>query len=280
LMDFMSGGSVEQRLILTRPQMYTFFGRMDDKTRLDNLRLNVQVMVDSSSAIQHLHSQNVIHRDIASRNFLMTSTNRAVVADFGLARKLLRNATEYQCPAKELLPIKWCAPETLASHIQSKKTDVYSFGIFLYEVVARCEPFSDAGMTSMNDVAAGICNTTTPLRPEIPGYCPVEVAALMRDCWEFDPSQRPPIETVNIRLQRYLTTLQESNNINNVYVPVNSACDPKPSAITVQHAYMDIYNFYTVVTPMKPASGNPFQAHGNYDRVTDTGHTQMVPMID
>jgi len=194
---------------------------------LENLRIVTRILVDASAAIQHLHSQHIVHRDIAARNFLIGHTNRAVICDFGLARHL--TSTFYQsdgmavryhvCGYDEPQPIKWSAPESLCRCVQSKMTDVYMFGIFMFEVVARSDPYP--GLDPVRDVAPAVCDLSRVFRPTIPAYAPLDLVGIMRDCWAADPIQRPTIERVNARLTRYLETLNEVEHLRDAYSPFN-----------------------------------------------------------
>jgi len=109
--------------------------------QLNNLRTVAKMLVDASSGVLQCHAQGIIHRDVAARNFLVDPFNRVTLCDFGMSVKLEPGKTEGSRRQEEMLPLAWCAPELLTKFIFSEKTDVYAFGIFLYEVLDRKAPF-------------------------------------------------------------------------------------------------------------------------------------------
>jgi len=230
LMECMPFGSVQQRLLERDPQRpqdplpFMFDASQDDRTRLENLRIVCRVLVDSSSALEHLHAQGIVHCDIAARNFLLGSTNRAVLADFGLSRALPRPDLQEDflvCPDNVPLPTKWCAPETLGKRLLSRQTDVYSFGVYMSEVMSRQAPYQGLDLP-MSELVAGIHQVHDPFRPVIADECPLVVASIMRDCWQADASTRPSISAVNRRLEHFLTSATEAERLDQVYFPINN----------------------------------------------------------
>jgi serine/threonine protein kinase len=84
--------------------------------------------------------ENVIHRDIASRNFLLDAHNNVFVCDFGLARVKVGS---YQHTASSLGPVKYMAPESITKKRYSEASDAWSFGVYMWEVTHAQEPFKD-----------------------------------------------------------------------------------------------------------------------------------------
>jgi serine/threonine protein kinase len=105
----------------------------------------------------HLHKEGVIHRDIAARNFLLDSRNNVFVCDFGLARV---KTGAYQHTASSLGPVKYMAPESIAKKRYSEASDVWSFGVYMWEVTHAQEPFKGY---EVFDVAMGVVNGTLRL---------------------------------------------------------------------------------------------------------------------
>jgi len=83
-------------------------------------------------------------------------------------------------------PIRWMAPESLANQTYSKKSDVWSFGIVVYEIVARHEPHPD-----LDILEAGLLIRDQHLTPKIPDDCPPKLRELMQLCWHANPNERP-----------------------------------------------------------------------------------------
>ncbi|CAJ0590315.1 unnamed protein product, partial [Cylicocyclus nassatus] len=132
--------------------------------------------------MEYLHQNNIIHRDIAARNCLCDKTFSVKISDFGLSRK----GSVYKMKTMQKMPIKYMAPESLSCFLFSPKTDVYTFGILVYEVYACKEPYqgcSTAEVRSM--VIAGKVN-------KLPDNVPSDVASFVNDkVWNINPVNRP-----------------------------------------------------------------------------------------
>jgi serine/threonine protein kinase len=148
----------------------------------------------------HLHKHNIVHRDLAARNILLSQPNlvnaQPKIADFGMSRVLEQTASEGNT-LNNMGPIRWMAPESLARQIYSKKSDVWMFGIVIYEVVSRYEPHTDK---TPNEAAARIRDEG--LTPTIPTDCPPKLRELMQMCWKMQPEQRPNFEAICALLEQ------------------------------------------------------------------------------
>jgi serine/threonine protein kinase len=112
------------------------------------------------------------------------------VADFGLARIKEENATMTRCGTP-----CWTAPEIIRGDKYGEKADVYSFGIIMWEVLTRRQPFAGRNFMGVSlDVLEG-------RRPQIPQECPPAFKKLMNKCWHADPLRRPNMEDALARLQ-------------------------------------------------------------------------------
>jgi len=144
--------------------------------------------------ICHLHKHNIVHRDLAARNILLSQPNLASaqpkIADFGMSRVLEQTASEGNT-LNRMGPVRWMSPESLARQIYSKKSDVWMFGILVYEIAARCEPHVD-----MDPNEAAVLIREKGLTPAIPSNCPQKLCELMQMCWKIEPEQRPNFETI------------------------------------------------------------------------------------
>jgi serine/threonine protein kinase len=137
----------------------------------------------------HLHEHNIVHRDLAARNILLTGSGDPKISDFGMSRILQKE--EEGKTKKNLGPIRWMAPESLAQRTYSKKSDVWSFGIVVYEIVARREPH-----TEVNPLEVGLLIRDRHLTPKIPSHCPPILREVMQLCWQADPNQRPSFKEI------------------------------------------------------------------------------------
>ncbi|ESN97361.1 hypothetical protein HELRODRAFT_178148 [Helobdella robusta] len=146
-----------------------------------------------ASAMMYLESKNSIHRDLAARNCLVGENHLVKVADFGLAR-LVREET-YTAQIGSKFPIKWTAPEGLAYSQFSTKSDVWAFGVLLYELVTHGEPpYPDV---SIADVYSFL---ETGQRMDCPRNCPQNVYQLMRKCWQWEAEKRPTFKEIHSML--------------------------------------------------------------------------------
>ncbi|CAL8080936.1 unnamed protein product [Calicophoron daubneyi] len=163
-----------------------------------NLSLQCLVMMAAkiASGMAYLESRRHIHRDLAARNVLVGEQHVVKIADFGLARMI--HNREYVAHAGARFPIKWTAPEAANYSRFTIKSDVWSFGILLTEIVTYGRlPYP--GMHNaevLRQVEAGY-------RMSKPPGCPPELYDLMLDCWAADENKRPSFAEIHARLEEY-----------------------------------------------------------------------------
>jgi len=137
-----------------------------------------------AAGMSYLESKNFIHRDLAARNCLVGDHQTVKVADFGLARLICEDTYTAQPGAK--FPIKWTAPEGLAYNKFTTKSDVWAFGILLWEIATYgMSPYPGVELTDVYQLLE------SGYRMECPPGCPASVYSLMRDCWQWDDTKRP-----------------------------------------------------------------------------------------
>ncbi|UYV83936.1 hypothetical protein LAZ67_X000635 [Cordylochernes scorpioides] len=132
-----------------------------------------------------LAQHGIVHRDLAARNVLVSENKVCKVADFGFARDL-KGSLVYERKTEGRLPIRWMAPESLFDNIFTTKSDVWSFGILMWEIVTLgSTPYPGLGAADvMRKVHEGY-------RLEKPEHCKREVYNLMFYCWYAEPAKRP-----------------------------------------------------------------------------------------
>lgn len=141
-----------------------------------------KLILDIAEAMAYLESKKFVHRDLATRNVLVSEDNSAKVSDFGLAK----DSAMGQLDAGKL-PIKWTAPEALRQKVSTSKSDVWSFGVVMWEIYSYGR--SPYPRMSQKEVVDSIVKG---YRMEIPDACPPEVyESTTLPCWDIDPVKRP-----------------------------------------------------------------------------------------
>jgi len=149
--------------------------------------------------MHHLHEEGLLHRDLAARNILLTASMEPMVADFGLSKKVDKLSTSQDNAVKEegffQGPYKWMAPESLTQNIFSKKTDVWSYGVTMWEIMARSLPFPELDIYTAADM---VCKQGLRL-PLSPSW-PPKWQELLTSCWNVDPNLRPGFVEISAKL--------------------------------------------------------------------------------
>lgn len=141
----------------------------------------------------YLERHNYIHRDLAARNCLVGSENTVKVADFGLARYVLDD--QYTSSGGTKFPIKWAPPEVLNYTRFSSKSDVWAYGVLMWEVFTCGKmPYGRLKNTEVVErVQRGIIL-------EKPKSCAKEIYEVMKKCWSHHPEERPSFRTLKEQL--------------------------------------------------------------------------------
>uniref|UniRef100_A0A8C5PJS7 Focal adhesion kinase 1 n=1 Tax=Leptobrachium leishanense TaxID=445787 RepID=A0A8C5PJS7_9ANUR len=150
-----------------------------------------------STALAYLESKRFVHRDIAARNVLVSSSDCVKLGDFGLSR-YMEDSTYYKA-SKGKLPIKWMAPESINFRRFTSASDVWMFGVCMWEILMYgVKPFQGV---KNNDVIGRIENGE---RLPMPPNCPPTLYSLMTKCWAYDPSRRPRFTELKTQLSTIL----------------------------------------------------------------------------
>jgi hypothetical protein len=147
----------------------------------------LRMLRSAALGINYLHSLHpvIVHRDLKPSNLLVDENWNVKVADFGFARIKEENATMTRCGTP-----CWTAPEIIRGDKYDERADVFSFGVVMWQVVTRKEPFAGRNFMGVSlDVLEG-------KRPQIPNDCPAELRKVMKKCWHASAEKRPTMERV------------------------------------------------------------------------------------
>ncbi|GJE97456.1 kinase-like protein [Phanerochaete sordida] len=179
----------------------------------------VQLLYEAASGLTFLHANGVIHGDIKASNILMDEQGKACLSDFGLSRIKTNTTTIRQGAgiAPSHGTARWMSPEHITLGVANKKTDVYSFGMTMYEVFADSPPFAATPEDMLFNV---ICVLgTRPPRPEEQTGLNDDIWDIMSRTWAHQPERRPPASDILSLLTRH-TALVAANVRDRTRVPV------------------------------------------------------------
>lgn len=162
--------------------------------RTEGARLRVKTLLqmvgDAAAGMEYLESKCCIHRDLAARNCLVTEKNVLKISDFGMSREEADGIYAASAGLRQV-PVKWTAPEALNYGRYSSESDVWSFGILLWETFSLgASPYPNlTNQQTREFVEKGH-------RLPCPELCPDAVFRLMEQCWAYEPGQRPSFSII------------------------------------------------------------------------------------
>uniref|UniRef100_A0A8C5G8B0 receptor protein-tyrosine kinase n=1 Tax=Gouania willdenowi TaxID=441366 RepID=A0A8C5G8B0_GOUWI len=163
-------------------QMITESSDDDHLTMEDLISYSFQV----AKGMEFLSSRKCIHRDLAARNILLSENNVVKICDFGLARDVYKDP-DYVRKGDARLPLKWMAPETIFDRVYTTQSDVWSFGVLLWEIFSLgASPYPGV---CIDETFCRRLKEGTRMRP--PEYATTEIYQTMLDCWLDRPTDRP-----------------------------------------------------------------------------------------
>uniref|UniRef100_A0A2K6MDL1 Fibroblast growth factor receptor 3 n=1 Tax=Rhinopithecus bieti TaxID=61621 RepID=A0A2K6MDL1_RHIBE len=175
--------------------------------------------------MEYLASQKCIHRDLAARNVLVTEDNVMKIADFGLARDV-HNLDYYKKTTNGRLPVKWMAPEALFDRVYTHQSDVWSFGVLLWEIFTLGgSPYPGIPVEELFKLLK------EGHRMDKPANCTHDLYMIMRECWHAAPSQRPTFKQLVEDLDRVLTVTSTDVSAGSGLAPPPCPLCPWPSCL-------------------------------------------------
>ncbi|XP_042339142.1 platelet-derived growth factor receptor alpha isoform X2 [Plectropomus leopardus] len=139
-----------------------------------------------AKGMEFLASKNCVHRDLAARNVLLSQGKIVKICDFGLARDIMHD-NNYVSKGSTFLPVKWMAPESIFDNMYTTLSDVWSYGILLWEIFSLGgTPYPGMVVDSSfyNKIKSGY-------RMSKPEHAPSDVYEMMMKCWNSEPEKRP-----------------------------------------------------------------------------------------
>uniref|UniRef100_A0A3B3UQ02 receptor protein-tyrosine kinase n=1 Tax=Poecilia latipinna TaxID=48699 RepID=A0A3B3UQ02_9TELE len=161
----------------------------------DLLRFSLQV----AQGLDFLAAKNCIHRDVAARNVLLTSRREAKICDFGLARDIM-NDSNYVVKGNARLPVKWMAPESIFDCVYTVQSDVWSYGILLWEIFSLGQsPYPNMAVDTRfyKMVKRGY-------QMSQPDFAPLDMYVIMKMCWNLEPTKRPTFSKIGQMIEKLL----------------------------------------------------------------------------
>ncbi|XP_076441150.1 inactive tyrosine-protein kinase transmembrane receptor ROR1-like [Babylonia areolata] len=150
-----------------------------------------------AAGMEYLASHHFVHRDLAARNVLVGDGLTVKISDFGLSRDIY-SSDYYRVQSKSLLPVRWMPPESIMYGKFTTDSDVWSFGVVLWEVFSfGLQPYFGCSNQEVIEMIR-----SRQLLPQ-PEDCPGRVYGLMMECWNEIPSRRPPFRECHARLRSW-----------------------------------------------------------------------------
>lgn len=193
IMEFMLYGDLKTYLLARR---HLVTAKITDDSDFSPKRLTAMAL-DVARAIAYLSEKKFVHRDIACRNCLVSEQRTVKLGDFGMARPTFEN-DYYRFSRKGMLPVRWMAPESLALGLFTPASDVWAFGVLLYEMITFGSfPYQGLSNSEVLDYvkSGNILDIPKGIKPQL--------ESLMKSCWRPQPIQRPSAKLITEFISNY-----------------------------------------------------------------------------
>ncbi|KAM8888522.1 tyrosine-protein kinase ZAP-70 [Synchiropus picturatus] len=175
--------------------LHKFLSANKDTVSVENI---VTLLHQVSMGMKYLEENHFVHRDLAARNVLLVNQQFAKISDFGLSKALGADDSYYKAKSAGKWPLKWYAPECLYYRKFSSKSDVWSFGVTMWEAFSYGgKPYKKIkGTEVLEFIKSGN-------RMECPAACPERMYELMLQCWTYEHEKRPDFKSVEESMRTY-----------------------------------------------------------------------------
>ena len=203
MMEYMKNGNLLQFL---RKHYHPKIGKDTTTAEIQvDIPILLYMALQIANGMRYLASYGFIHRDLAARNCLVGEDYKVKIADFGMTQDLY-NSSYFVMQGSALVPIRWMAPESFFGKF-SMKTDVWSYGVTLWEIFTLCrqQPYEEMSDEVLLQDVQKECKRTLLKRPPI---APDEAYSIMKQCWIYNPSQRPDFDLIYEQLFTFYMNIQ------------------------------------------------------------------------
>uniref|UniRef100_A0A8C2EXY5 Fibroblast growth factor receptor n=1 Tax=Cyprinus carpio TaxID=7962 RepID=A0A8C2EXY5_CYPCA len=221
IVEYASKGNLREYLRARRPHGMEYCYN-PDKVPVECMSIKdlVSCAYQVARGMEYLASRKCIHRDLAARNVLVTEDNVMKIADFGLARDV-HHIDYYKKTTNGRLPVKWMAPEALFDRIYTHQSDVWSFGVLLWEIFTLGgSPYPGVPVEELFKLLR------EGHRMDRPSACTQEIYLMMKDCWHAVPTQRPTFKQLVEDLDHTLSMIS-----NQEYLDLSVPLEPMYSQV-------------------------------------------------
>ncbi|XP_059496909.1 tyrosine-protein kinase receptor UFO isoform X1 [Stegostoma tigrinum] len=206
---------------------FLLYSRLGESPVYLPMQTLVKFMTDIARGMEYLSNKNFIHRDLAARNCMLNENMNVCVADFGLSKKIY-NGDYYRQGRISKMPVKWIAIESLADRVYTTKSDVWSYGVTMWEIATRGQtPYPGVENSEIYDYLR------QGNRLKQPPDCLDALYELMYYCWQLNPRERPTFEIICCQLEKIVEDLPPSSdpeeilyvNMEDAYGRSDSCCE-------------------------------------------------------
>nr|KAF7432422.1 hypothetical protein H0235_005346 [Vespula pensylvanica] len=184
--------------LMENGDLKTYLRRIRDTHFVPNASRIIRMAAEIADGMAYLESKKFVHRDLAARNCMVSKDLVCKIGDFGMARDIYET-DYYKIGKKGLLPIRWMAPENLSDGVFTSDSDVWSFGVVLYEILTLAEiPYQGF---SNEEVLNYVLHKGSL---GIPRNCPENIQKIMEKCFKWRPNDRPTFMEIVAELEPFL----------------------------------------------------------------------------